>query len=146
MQRKLPREIGDLVASVAELERAVAGRYKLLPADLQALKLLLQWKSMHPYELAAELGYTTGGISSLLDRLQRLGYIVRQRGGSDRRKVLIHPTELAQERAYLIWTIVGRAWEAELVKLSDRDLQRLQRLLQQFHRATQKAIHLSVGQ
>lgn len=52
-----------------------------------------------PRELAAAMGMTTGGLSKLLDRMEELGVVIRQRGlvDGDRRAVIVSNTELGSE-------------------------------------------------
>ena len=46
--------------------------------------------------LAAESGLTTGAVTALVDRLERLGYLTRTRDTADRRKVWIEATDLTR--------------------------------------------------
>jgi len=48
-----------------------------------------------PGELARLTGLTTGAITGVIDRLEKAGYVRRQRDTVDRRKVIIVPTEAA---------------------------------------------------
>ncbi|HVW93370.1 MAG TPA: MarR family transcriptional regulator, partial [Devosia sp.] len=47
--------------------------------------------------LAAESGLTTGAVTALVDRLERLGYLTRTRDTEDRRKVWIEVTDRTRD-------------------------------------------------
>ena len=50
-------------------------------------------------ELAKQSGLTTGAVTTVLDRLERAGYVRRTRDTADRRRVLIEMTDEARQRA-----------------------------------------------
>jgi DNA-binding MarR family transcriptional regulator len=50
-------------------------------------------------DLAKQSGLTTGAVTAVLDRLERVGYVRRTRDTADRRRVLIEMTEEARQRA-----------------------------------------------
>src|SRR3984885_1836260 len=70
------------------LHSAIAEALGLHVTDLRALWLLGE-ASRTAGELAEELGLTSAAITALVDRLERDGYVVRQRNNKDRRKVTI---------------------------------------------------------
>ena len=57
-----------------------------------------------PRTIATELGLTTGSVTTMLDRLERAGYVTRTRDTSDRRKVIIDATPEVRKRA---WSMIG---------------------------------------
>jgi DNA-binding MarR family transcriptional regulator len=70
------------------LHSAIAEALGLHVTDLRALWLLGE-APRTAGELAEELGLTSAAITALVDRLERNGYVTRQRNNSDRRKVTI---------------------------------------------------------
>lgn len=58
---------------------------RTLPAD----------SPLSPGELAKLTGLTTGAITGVIDRLEKAGYVRRERDTVDRRKVIVVPTEAA---------------------------------------------------
>jgi DNA-binding MarR family transcriptional regulator len=70
------------------LHSAIAEALDLHVTDLRALWLLGE-APRTAGELAEELGLTSAAITALVDRLERNGYVTRQRNNSDRRKVTI---------------------------------------------------------
>ena len=63
-----------------------ADRYGLNRTDMRALDIVGQAGPLAPTALGRLLGFTTGGVTSVLDRLERAGYIRRQPDPSDRRR------------------------------------------------------------
>jgi len=53
--------------------------------------------------LAAESGLTTGAVTALVDRMERIGYMARTRDTDDRRKVWIEVTERTRQLNQRIW-------------------------------------------
>ena len=54
-------------------------------------------------ELDRESELSTGAITTLLDRLERAGYVRRVRDDVDRRRILVELTDEARHRAWEIW-------------------------------------------
>ncbi|MEV8267820.1 MarR family transcriptional regulator [Microbacterium sp. NPDC076911] len=65
--------------------------------ELLALRLILRQDGKGtpttPSEVANYLGITTASTTSLLDRLESSGHVVRSPHPTDRRRVVLHPTE-----------------------------------------------------
>ncbi|MET7667360.1 MarR family transcriptional regulator [Micromonospora luteifusca] len=99
----------SLVADLYHLERAsaqaavlfhgaLAGRAGITVTDISCLGVLDKDGPMPAGRLARQIGLTRGGaITAMLDRLERAGFLRRQRDPGDRRKVTI---ELVRGEAY----------------------------------------------
>src|SRR5512142_1303491 len=68
--------------------------------DGLCLDLLEHRGQMSAGELARASGLTTGAITGVIDRLERAGYAQRVPDPSDRRRVLIEPTQQAHDAAW----------------------------------------------
>jgi DNA-binding MarR family transcriptional regulator len=86
--------VDDLVAQLLGVNRT----------DGRCLDLLEQHGRMSAGQLAAESGLTSGAITSVIDRLERLGYARRVPDPSDRRRVMVEPTDKAREMG---WELFG---------------------------------------
>jgi DNA-binding MarR family transcriptional regulator len=80
--------IRRFAANAVLLHSAVAEALGLHVTDLRALWLLGE-APRTAGELADELGLTSAAVTALVDRLERDGYVARQRNDRDRRKVTI---------------------------------------------------------
>lgn len=70
--------------------QAVADRAGINPTDLESLDVLRRHGPMTAGRLAELTGLSTGGaITALIDRLERRGYVCRERDTEDRRRVIV---------------------------------------------------------
>ncbi|MGI4744703.1 MAG: MarR family winged helix-turn-helix transcriptional regulator [Janthinobacterium lividum] len=103
-----------------------------------ALKLLHDGIVTNAGELARELDMTTGATTRLIDGLEALSLLVRDRGSADRRVVRLKLTEAGTVRYLDRISILVSAWNEILVDF-DRDevdqmVQLLTRLMRSFER------------
>lgn len=89
--------------AVDALDEAVAGALGVNRTDLRCLDVLLERGAMTPSALSAELGLTTGSVTAMLDRLERLGYLTRTRDARDRRRTTVQPTPAVEERTRALY-------------------------------------------
>jgi DNA-binding MarR family transcriptional regulator len=96
MSRKKPQTALRLttalrVASAQGLlvSQAVAAKAGLNTTDLECLDIIQTSGLVSAGEIARKTGLTTGAVTSLLDRLEKAGYVKRQADPNDRRRVLI---------------------------------------------------------
>ena len=77
------------------LFHAVAGEtLGVSPTDYKCLDLLMRTDTLLTAGRLAEMsGLTTGAITGVVDRLERMGYVRRLRDPNDRRRILIAPCE-----------------------------------------------------
>ncbi len=80
------------------LTQAVAGQVGLHPTDLECLDVINLNGAATAGELARASGLTTGAITGVIDRLERSGYVTRERDPGDRRRVIVRPNPAAGQR------------------------------------------------
>jgi DNA-binding MarR family transcriptional regulator len=71
--------------------QAVADRLGLNLTDYKALGVLLDTGPITAGRLAEITGLNSGAVTWIVDRLERMGYVRRERDPNDRRKVILHP-------------------------------------------------------
>ncbi|MGR6919376.1 MarR family winged helix-turn-helix transcriptional regulator [[Actinomadura] parvosata] len=91
-------------AAVDAYDDAAARALGINRTDLRCLELLIQHTALTPSRLGTELGLTTGSVTAMLDRLERLSYLTRSPDPTDRRKTLIQITDTARQRT---WELYG---------------------------------------
>lgn len=79
------------------LEEALAPT--LTEGQLHVLELLQQHQPMKPSDLLTYLSTTPAAITTLLDRMERGGLVLRSRDDHDRRVVWVSLTDLGQAEA-----------------------------------------------
>ncbi len=67
----------------------VASKVGMSASESQSMHLLQLYGPMTPGRLAEVTGLSTGTITGVVDRLERLGFARRERSTQDRRKVLV---------------------------------------------------------
>ena len=101
-ERALPGQVADglraLSTEIDRLDQAAADRYGLNRTDMRALDITGRYGPLAPTELARLLGFTTGGVTTVLDRIERAGYIRRQPDPADRRRQVVQITEATAGR------------------------------------------------
>lgn len=93
--------ISALRALGAEQDRLddVASRfYGLNRTDMRALEIVSRSGPIAPTELARLMGFTTGGITTVVDRLEKAGYVTRRPAGSDRRRLVVVATDATTDK------------------------------------------------
>jgi DNA-binding MarR family transcriptional regulator len=93
---ELTAETRRYLAAYVLYNQAAAGCLGIHPTDLQCLNLLsLEPEPLTTGQIAELTGLTTGSATRLVDRMERAGYVTRQRDPRDRRRVFV---VLAPER------------------------------------------------
>lgn len=83
------REMRRFIANAVLFNAQVAEKIGLNSTDYQVLNLLELRGQATPGELAVLTTLTTGGVTLALDRLERAGYIRRERNREDRRSYVV---------------------------------------------------------
>jgi DNA-binding MarR family transcriptional regulator len=105
------RDSGNLDGAIDNL---AAERLGVNGTDLHCLNVIENSGGLTAGRLASEVGVTTGAITGVVDRLERVGYARRVQDPSDRRRVKIEVTPEFYRRADEIWGPMKADWEATL--------------------------------
>ncbi len=89
--RSLLQEIRRFLANAILFNQHLADELGVNATDYQVLNLLDLHGFAKPGELARLTGLTTGGVTVALDRLEKAGFVRRERNPADRRSVIIRP-------------------------------------------------------
>lgn len=111
-------------ASVDDFDRETARVLGINETDLRCLETLLQEvPEATPRQLADRLGLTTGSVTTMLDRLEKAGYLTRSPHPGDRRKLIVRATEAARQRAgELMAPLIAEGNEHLLSRYSPEEL------------------------
>jgi DNA-binding MarR family transcriptional regulator len=114
--------------SAAVIITAIKAPGRPVGPESQFTHLLALHGTMTPSELGRESGLASGTVTGVLDRLEELGFVQRQRHPSDRRKVVVVldearvNAELAPHfagQADLLAEVTARFGDAELEVIAD---------------------------
>jgi len=139
--------IGQTLDDLLLLERVTARSYGLNPADVHCLGLLHRSGPAQPGQLAVMLGYSSGGITTVLYRLESKGYVVREPYGGDMRKAWVVPTPKGEQVQHAVWRTLAKQMERELADYSDDNLIMIAQAIARFRTVIQnQAERLRDGQ
>ena len=91
----------QFIAGSILYNQQIADRVGLRLTDMQCINALELMGPSTPGELARFTGLTTGGVTVMLDRLEKGGYLKREPNPRDRRSVLVrlNPTKVKKMQA-----------------------------------------------
>jgi DNA-binding MarR family transcriptional regulator len=117
------------LGKILERRKQIADRVGLRLTDMQCINVIDLMGPSTPGELARFTGLTTGGVTVMLDRLERGGYLKREPNPRDRRSVLVHlnPTKVKKMQAF--YGEINQRMAALLDETPERELRSVVNLL-----------------
>ena len=121
--RELEEENRKSTAESMFLLQAVAERSGMNLTDLQCITILTSTGPITAGRLAEEMGLTTGSVTGVIDRMERAGYVRREKDPDDARRVIVRPVSEKLESAGAgFFASQGRVLEELMSEYDDRDL------------------------
>ena len=120
--RHLAAEIRGAQRAVDAVDEAVAERLGLSRTELRAIDHLFPDARVTSGDLARATLLTAGAMTILLDRLERAGYVARQRDPSDRRRVYVALTDDGRRVVGALYAGVARATAPIAARYSNEQL------------------------
>lgn len=116
------------LAAYVLFNQAVADRLGMHPTDVQCLNLLtLEAEPLTAGQIAELTGLTSGAATRLVDRLERSGYVRRERDSRDRRRVLVVVVGDRLAEFGRLWGALSEGWEAIFDGYTEKELSFLAR-------------------
>jgi MarR family transcriptional regulator, organic hydroperoxide resistance regulator len=125
----LVHQLRHFIAGVILYNQRVADQLGMHPTDMQSLHLLDLLGPLTPGKLAECTGLTTGGVTVMLDRLEKAGYARRERNPADRRSVLIHLNPAAMAGIGEYYGAINEQLGKFLAAYPQRDLETVRKFL-----------------
>jgi DNA-binding MarR family transcriptional regulator len=135
MSEKKSKNREDLLRELeAENRRSTTGAVLLLQAvtqrsgmnltDLQCINILTSTGPLDAGSLAEMMGLTSGAITGVINRMERMGYARREKDPDDGRRVVVWPVpeELERAGADVFGSYERRALDALVSEYDERDL------------------------
>lgn len=137
-EKDLKRDIVNAIRGMAldgqRVADAFAHRHGLNATDMRALTLIMEAETRHEAltagRLSAMLGTSTGATTAVIDRLERIGHIHRNREHADRRKVTLHFEPLAMKLAGAYFGPLGALTDTVMSRYSTEELQTVHRFME----------------
>lgn len=118
-------------------DQAVSERLGINRTDLRCLDLLLELTRaggpVTPARLANASGLTPSTVTSILDRLEKAGYLRRVRDDENRRQVFLQLTAELAALAHELFGAVARDGMRQLEELTDEEVATLIKFFSQAH-------------
>ena len=106
-KEQLVREVVALIVELQDATQAVdeaaADYLGVNLTDLRCLRLVLQDAATTATDLANATGLTRPAITFAIDRLEKAGLAVRTPDPTDRRRILVEPTQPARREVASLW-------------------------------------------
>ena len=125
----------ELSNQLSLLNHHVSTRVDLKDVDLDCLELINRQGPMSPSDLARSAGLHPATMTGILDRLERAGWVVRERDPSDRRVVLVGVRRDRGGELFRLYAGMNTAMDQLCATYSDEQLE----LLADFLRRTTDA-------
>lgn len=94
----LEQAVRQTTGQTSMMSEAISRRFGLSSSDLECLDLVCAHGELTAGQLADSSGLSTGAITGVIDRLERAGYVSRERDPEDRRRVVVAVQPLADEQ------------------------------------------------
>src|SRR4051812_27445928 len=118
----LNKGVRKFLAGAILFNQQVAEEVGLNATDLQCLHLMELEGPATPGQLAVWSGLTTGGVTVVLDRLEKAGYVKRAPNPKDRRSSIVHPVRAAVRKLEALYRLKGELLLAVLQEYDEREL------------------------
>lgn len=122
LHARLSAGVRQFIAAVVLHNHAIAQELGLGASDSQFLTLLQAHGPLTPGRLAELSRLTTGTVTGVLDRLEKAGFVRRERDPHDRRKVIVTPVPEAMATIAPHYRRHAEQLDAILRRRSDAEL------------------------
>ena len=106
---------------------AVADKIGLSATEFESMDVISRYQPMSAGKLAHMCGLTTGAITGIIDRLERVGLVQRVRDPEDRRRVFLEPIEDQEksQRICELYVPMAEAFKRVMKQCTDEQIQLL---------------------
>ena len=110
-------------SAVEKMDEAFCKLLGVNRTDGRCLDVIDQRPGLTAGELAVAVGLTPGAVTTVLDRLEKRGFVTRTRDPEDRRRVTLKPTSEANRKAWEAYGPLGEMGGPFVSVLSDEELE-----------------------
>jgi DNA-binding MarR family transcriptional regulator len=112
----------DLRVRLAAVNQQVSSRVRIRGADLDCLDTIDRSGPLSPSELARRTGLHPATLTGILDRLERAGFVARERTASDRRGVVVRGQRARVAEMYRLYAGMNSAIDEICDRYEEREL------------------------
>jgi DNA-binding MarR family transcriptional regulator len=126
MINDLTEELRNNSTATIMFHQAIGTKLRLNPTDHKCLDVISKNHPITAGRLSDLTGLTTGAITGVLDRLEKVGYIVRVKDLQDMRRVIIHiNSEKAEQDISPLFHAFGTELRQILSKYDEKEIQNI---------------------
>jgi DNA-binding MarR family transcriptional regulator len=125
LQAELAEQMQTYQVRVDAFDELAAARLGVNRTDLRCVEILVAQRTASPGELGPALGLTTGGVTAMLIRLERLGYLRRIPHPDDGRKVVVEVTDETLRRTQEMYGPIAAGGHRLLAAYTDAEVELL---------------------
>jgi DNA-binding MarR family transcriptional regulator len=107
----------------ALFHQKVAEKVGLGITDMKTISTLMQEGPMTAGQIAERLSLTTGAVTSVIDRLEKVGAVKRHSDPNDRRKVIVKVVLESLHKQGNLYDSIGETFSKLLQKYSTKELE-----------------------
>jgi MarR family transcriptional regulator, organic hydroperoxide resistance regulator len=122
LNAELVGQIRRFIAGTILFNQKVADRVGLHLTDMQCINLLDLLGPVTPGKLAECTGLTTGGVTVMLDRLEKAGLVRREPNPNDRRSVLVRVNPRRLQKIHALYAGINERLETFLAEIPEAEL------------------------
>jgi DNA-binding MarR family transcriptional regulator len=123
LHASLVAQIRRFIAGTILFHQRMADRAGLHLTDMQCINILDLLGPVTPGKLAECTGLTTGGVTVMLDRLEKAGFVKREPNPGDRRSLLIKVNPRKLQKINALYTALNRQFDAFLSEMPEAELE-----------------------
>lgn len=127
LHEQLERHIRMMIAGTILFNQKIADRLGFHLTDIQCVNMLDLMGPSTPGKLAQYTGLTTGGVTVLLDRLEKNGWVKRSPNPADRRSLLVSVNAKKLKSVHTEYDQIQRATVALLSEVPEAELEVVER-------------------
>lgn len=125
LARAVVEQMRDTSIQLTLLNHQVSGHAELRPIDLECLDLITRLGPISPSALAHRAGLHRATMTGVLDRLERSGWVARERDPADRRAVRVRAERSRSAEILHLYSGMNGAMDQILAGYSDAELELL---------------------
>lgn len=137
---ELKRRFRDVNNQIALLSHHVSSRVELRDVDLDCLDFLAQHGATSPSSLARRAGVHPATMTGVIDRLEKGGWIARERDPNDRRAVVVSVRQDAIGEVFRHYEGMNAQMDAVCADYSPAELELIAGFLQRTADAGRRAV------
>ncbi|MGA1982144.1 MAG: MarR family winged helix-turn-helix transcriptional regulator [Acidobacteriaceae bacterium] len=116
-------QIRQLIAGTILFNQKIADAAGLRLTDMQCMNVLDLLGPSTPGKLAECTGLTTGGVTVMLDRMERAGFVKRSPNPNDRRSVVVSVNPKRLKKLHTYYDQINRQTVAIFSEFPEADLE-----------------------